>query len=216
MENEILRQLEFLNSLSVNTALWVFRKSFDDFYTKVSALPLEQIENWVKDLHNQDIEQSWTHQKQMKYPHLFIYGMLEHYKFQALREKKYRRESSKAVEIPNSKNDFYKHASIADQLIKYVSSLSSGNGVAFLGELIGAWMLTCPEPIIRSENNVEDVGKWQVGKETTDWDVPIPWIKWIYPGNAREMVRDKELQLLFVLDFLLHISFNDYETANTV
>ena len=144
MDNEILKQLEPINSLSVNTALWVFRKSFDDFYTKVSALPLEQIDTWVKSLHNQDVEQSWTRQKQMKYPHLFIYGMLWHYKFQTLQEKKYRRESSEGVEIPSSKNDFYKHASIAKQITRHVSFRSFDKGVAFLGELIGAWMLTCP------------------------------------------------------------------------
>ena len=215
MENKILKQLEPINSLSVNTALWVFRKSFDDFYTNVSKLPLEQIDHWVKRLHSQDIQQSWMQQKQMKYPHLFMYGMLWYYKFQTLQERKYQRQRSDGIEIPKSRNDFHRHAPIAEQINKYVASLPFDEGVAFLGELIGAWMLTCPEAIIRSDNNVEDVGKWQVGKETADWEVPISWIKWIYSGNAREMVRDKEMQLLFVLDFLLHFTFDDYDTSNT-
>ena len=38
----------------------------------------------------------------------------------------------------------------------------------------------------------------------------------ISSGNDREMVRDKEAQLLFVLDFLLHFTFDDHDTANTV
>ena len=216
MDNPIHKRLESLNSLSVNTALWAFRKSFDDFYSRASKLPLEQIDNWVKRLHNQDIEQSWARQKQLKYPHLFIYGMLWHYKFKTLREKKYQRESSEGVEIPSSKNDFHKHVAVVEKITKYVETLSFDEGVAFLGELIGAWMLTCPEAVIRSDNNVEEVGKWQVGKETTDWEVPIPWIKWIDSNNAKERVRDKETQRLFVLDFLLHFTFDDYDTANTV
>jgi hypothetical protein len=215
MENPILKQLEPINSLSVNTALWVFRKSFDDFYTKASVLPLEEIDDWVKGFNNQEIKQAWTDQKQRKYPHLFIYGMLWHYKYKTLQEKQYQRESSRHIKAPNSKKDWHKHAFIVEQIAESVLFLPFNDGVAFLGELIGAWMLTCPEAVIRSENNVENVGKWQVGKETTDWDVPIPWIKVIYSGDAREMVRDKEMQLLFVLDFLLHFTFDDYDTGNT-
>jgi len=99
--------------------------------------------------------------------------MLWHYKFKTLQEKNYQRESSEGVETPNSKDDFYKYTSIAQQISDHVSSLPFDEGVAFLGELIDSWMLTCPEAIIRSENNVEGVGKWRVGKETTDWEVPV-------------------------------------------
>ena len=216
MENPILKRLEPINYLSVNTALWVFRKSFDDFYANVSKLPLEEIDHWVKGFHDQEIAQAWARQKQMKYPHLFIYGMLWHYKYKTLQEKIYQRGSSNGVKIPNSKNDWHKHTSIAEQIAEFLLSLPFDEGVAHLGELIGAWILTCPEAIIRSENNVEDVGKWQVGQQTVDWEVPIAWIKRIYSGNAHEMARDKEMQLLFVLDFLLHFTFGDYDTANTL
>jgi hypothetical protein len=215
MENPILEQLKPITSLSVNSALWVFRKSFDDFYGEVLKLPLEQIDDWVERLHNQDIEQKWARQKQTEHPHLFVYGMLWHYKLKTLQEKNYQRASSKNIEIPISKNDFYKHKYIAKQITEYVSSLPFYESVAFLGELIGAWMLTCPETIIRSENNVEKVGKWQVGEEITDWEVPISWIEWIYADNVDQRVRENETQLLFVLDFLLHFAFDDYDTANT-
>jgi hypothetical protein len=139
--------------------------------------------------------------------------MLWHYKFQTMQEKKYQRENSTSVRIP--KNDFYKYTSIAKQITEYVSSLSFAEGVAFLGELIGAWVLTCPEVIVRSDNNIEDIGERRTGKKGTDWEVPVEWIKWSYSGDAREKVRDKETQLMYVLDFLLHLAFNDYDTANT-
>lgn len=216
MENPLLKRLQSINSLSVNTALWVFRKSFDDFYSKASKLSLKQIDDWVKRLDIQDIEENWARQKQRKYPHLFVYAMLWYYKYKTLQEKNYQRESSEVVEIPNDKNDFDKYNSIAQQIGEHVLSLPFNEGVAFLGELIGTWMLTCPESIIRSDNNVEHVGKWQVGNETTDWDVPVSWIEWIYSDNVSEKVIDKETQLLYVLDFLLHFAFDDYDTANTV
>jgi hypothetical protein len=215
MKNQILQQLKTINSLSVNTALWVFRRSFDNYYQSVSKLKLEVIDNWVKSLNSPDIEKDWLQQKQRKYPLLFIYGMLEHYKYKTLQEKNYQRENLKSIFIPNSKIDFYKHTSVVKQVTKHVLSLPFDEGISFLGELIGTWMITCPEVIVRSENNVKKIGEWRVGKETADWEVPIDWIKLINSNDESGKVNDKEFQLLYVLDFLLHFSFDDYDEANT-
>lgn len=215
MKNQILRQLKTINSLSVNTALWVFEKSFSNFYHSIAKLSLEQIDNLILGLHNQEMEQYWNNQKKMKYPHIFFYGLLCHYKFKTLQEKNYQRESFKGIFIPNSKINFYKHTFVVNKITKYVLSLPFDEGVAFLGELIGAWMLTCPEAIIRSEKNVEKIGERRVGKETTDWEVPIIWIKQIYPNNESGKTKDKEIQLLYVLDFFLHFTFANYDENNT-
>lgn len=214
MENPIIREhLKTINSLSPNTALWVFIKAFGDFYGKASKLPLEQIDHWVKEFKDPKIQQDWSRQRRRKYPHIFIYWMLWHYKFQTMQEKKYQRDNSTGVRIP--KSDWHKYTSTAQQITKYVSSLSFAEGVAFLGELIGAWVLTCPEVIVRSDNYVERIGERRTGKKGTDWEVPVEWIKWSYAGDAREKVSDKETQLMYVLDFLLYFAFNDYDTANT-
>ena len=215
MDEQILQELKSINSLSVNTALWVFRRSFDNFYHSISKLPLEQIGDWVKSLNNQDLGRDWVRQSQMKYPHLFLYGMLWYYKFETLKEKSYQRESSENVPIPVSTKDFGRHKSIAEQITQDVLSLPFYEGVAFLGRLIGAWMLTCPEVIVRNETNIEQVGKWQVGRETADWEIPPEWISQIYSSNSTEKTRE-EMQLLFTLDFLLHFAFDDYDTGNTL
>src|SRR5262245_7703066 len=114
MENNIEQYLTVLNTLSVNTAIWVFISCFGEFYTDASQLSLDEIDNWVKDLHNQNIEEAWNSQKQMKYPHLFIYGMLWHYKYDTLKERRYQREHSENVVIPNSKKDLNRHTYIAE------------------------------------------------------------------------------------------------------
>jgi hypothetical protein len=215
MKNQILQQLKTINSLSVNTALWVFRKSFDHYYQGVSKLPLEEIDRWVRHLNSQDIEKDWLQQRQRKYPHLFIYGMLGYYKYKTLREKKHQREHLKSIFIPNSKMDFYKHEAVVRQITKHVPSLPFDEGVSFLGELMGTWMITCPEVIVRSENNVRKIGEWAAGKKTEDWEVPTAWLKLINSGDDGGKVNDKEIQLLYVLDFLLHFSFDEYDEANT-
>lgn len=203
MENPILKYLEPINSLNVNNALWVFSNSFNDFYGKAPNLSLEQIDNWIKEFHDQRIEQDWSSHERRKYPNLFIYWMLSHYKFQTLREKKYHRENSVGIKTPNTKNDFHKRTSVAEQITKYASSLPFDAGVAFLGELMGAWVLTCPEAIIRSKNYIDNISAWRVIRQTTDWEVPMYWIKRSYSGDASEKVRDNETQLMFVLDFFL-------------
>jgi hypothetical protein len=215
MDDQILQELKTINSLSVNTALWVFRRSFDNFYHSVSELPLAQIDEWVASLKNQDLERDWICQRQMKYPHIFIYGILWYYKYETLREGIYQRESSENVPIPISTKNFDKHISISEKITRYVLPLPFYEGVAFLGELIGTWMLTCPEVIIRSETNIERVGKWQGGRETADWEVPPDWINQIYSSNSRGNTKN-EMQLLFTLDFLLHSAFDDYDMGNTL
>jgi hypothetical protein len=215
MENQILQELKAVNSLGVNDALLVFRRSFDNLFHSLLNLPLEQIDLWVKSLDNRAIEQHWTRQRQMKHPHLFVYGMLWHYQLETLKERTYQRESSENALMLISINDFEKHKFIVAQITRYVLSLPFYEGVAFMGKLMGAWMLTCPEVIIRSENNIEHIGKQQVGKETVNWEVPLPWIRQICPDDLTEMARDKEMQLLFVLDYLLHLAFDDYDVENT-
>ena len=216
MVDHILQELKIVNTLSVNTALWVFRRGFDILYSSASTLPLEQIDEWVNESNILELEQYWRRQIQRKYPHLFLYGMLWYYKFDILKKAPYQRESSENVLIPNSKKDYGDHRPVVEHIIQNILPLPFYESIAFLGRLIGGWMLTCPEAIIRSEHKVEEIGEWQTRKKTTDWEVPIPWICTIYPGDPTAKVRDKEVQLLFVLDSCLHFAFDDYDMANVV
>jgi hypothetical protein len=95
----------------------------------------------------------------------------------------------------------------------YVSPLSFADGFIYLGTLAGAWMLTCPQAIVRRGKHIEEVGKWQVGEETADWTVPDEWRKVIYPDGG---IDEAEIQLVFVLDFLHNVIFDDFNTANII
>ncbi len=76
--------------------------------------------------------------------------------------------------------------------------------------------MTYPESIIRNERNIEYVGKWIMGNETTEWDVPISWFEFFDPeNNLRMKFTDTVLKLVYTLDFLLHFAFDDYDLANT-
>jgi hypothetical protein len=213
MENPILQMLKPINFLSVNTATWVFRRSFDDFYGSVRNMPLERIDDWITNLQNPYLMQGWVLQRQMAYPHLFFYGMLRGYQYEVLKENKYQRDSLEGITAPDSNNDFEKQTLIVKQVTDHVLSLPFDEGVAFLGKMIGTWMLTCPEVIIRSENNVEAIGERRVGKLTTNWRVPRLWIKGVYSGSQNKST-GRELQLLYVLDFFIHWAFEDYDMAN--
>lgn len=197
----------------MNSTIWVFRKSFADFYASVRNMPLEHIDEWIASLQDPSLTQSWVIQRQRIYPHLFFYGMLRDYQYEMLRENECQRDSSEGLTAPDSNNDFDRHIPIAKQVTDHVLSLPFDEGVAFLGKMLGAWMLTCPEVIIRSENNVEFIGERRVGKQTTNWKVPKSWIKGVYLDNQNKPT-EKEIQLLYVLDFFIHWAFEDYDMAN--
>jgi hypothetical protein len=138
MENQFEKYLKTLNALSVNTTVWVFRRSFDNFYGSIKKISLEQIDNWVVNLHSQNIEHSWDQQRQMTHPHIFFYGMLQGHKYETLNEKSYTRISSDNIIIPNSERYFNKYPIIAKKISKYILSLDFHEGFTFLGKLIGA------------------------------------------------------------------------------
>ena len=142
--------------------------------------------------------------------------MLYHYQRKTLIEREYQREGFDGKFVPNSKTDFDQHKYLVDRITRYVENISFFDGVKFLGQLIGAWMLSCPATIICSENNLEQVGKWQTGKETADWEVPAQWIRQITSGDIRDLTTDTEMKLMFTLDFMLHFAFSDYDSGNVI
>jgi len=208
--------LEALNSLSVNSALWALRTAFNSFFSKASQLPLESIDSWVTSLDNHSIEARWNFQKQMKRPHLFLYAMFGYFKLRTLREDTYRRMGSKRTTTQERKDDFDRHLPIANLISQLVLPLPFYEGVAILGQLAGAWMMTCPESTIRSEHSIEHVGKWLTGHETTEWNVPSAWFEMYDPENdLRSKFPATELKLLYTLDFWLNLAFEDYDVNNT-
>ena len=213
MENQIRKCLEIVQPLSVNSALWVIRRSFDNYFQGVFEIPLKEVDIWVKSINDENIKEYWTYQSQMKRPRLFFYGMYLRQKDKVLRERKYQRGKRARCGAYQRQISYKKQEKIVEQIYKAVMPLSFSDGFIFLGNVAGAWMLTCPEEIIRSERNVEKVGEWQVGEETAEWTVRDDWRKGIYPHGG---IDEDEMQLVFVLDFLHNFAFDDYNTANII
>ncbi|MFL7871015.1 MAG: hypothetical protein AB8I58_19460, partial [Anaerolineales bacterium] len=70
MKKELPQHLEILKPLSVNSALWVLRSSFGNYFQNVFKIPLQEVDKWVVSINDEKIEQYWSYQRQMKRPRL--------------------------------------------------------------------------------------------------------------------------------------------------
>ena len=202
MEDNISHYLESLNSISVNSSVGVFRRCFDYLSDSFSNLGVEELDVWIKKLSNSALENLWAQQKVLKYPSLILYHVMWDFRNQALRKKEFIRETSKTQLVRN--NGGRRISEITDKINLHVDELSVFDGVVFLGELISAWMLTCPKSIV-----VE-------GVNTLLDRQPSPiWLRSILGDSFEALFSNEELVLLFILDYRLYYAFEDLEARNT-
>ena len=82
--------------------------------------------------------------------------------------------------------------------------MSIFDGVIFLGNLMGAWMLSCPRIVILSDTNSMQIGQ-----------PPEIWLNSIYPNGLWKGESSDELNLLYKLDYRLYYTFEDLESHNS-
>jgi hypothetical protein len=124
-----------------------------------------------------------------------------HFRNKTLHESLYHRQDSaeKAINRPE-------HTDV-DDIVNVInqglSQFSPFDGVAFLGELMGAWMLTCPRELILCGKN-----------ETKDWRPNQVWIRSVFPDSLAEDVSADELEILYISDYYLYYAFWDLASYN--
>lgn len=201
MKNDIEIYLKDLNMVGVNSSVLIFRNCFGFLSHAFGSLTIAQLDNWIQQLGRPNLESRWAQQKEMKYPSFILYFAMWHFRDKILHEKEYSRWSAEKQK-PLSKS-FDSTNEITKKISRNIDELTVFEGVEFLGNLIGAWMLTCPKEKvseISSPPNSEP-------SET--------WIKSVFSGGFISDTSKDELQLLYNLDYYLYLAFEDVEARNT-
>ncbi len=191
-----------LNSVGVSASLLIFRHCFSFLSYSFAKVTTEQLDNWIKQLENYTLDHLWSHQKQMKHPDFILYCAIWHFRDKTLHDKKYSREVPEDIKILGT--DYDKVTEITNQINREIDDLTAFEGVAFLGSLIGAWMLSCPKELVLAETTFRE--KWQPNES---------WLKSVFPDNLGKGKSSEELELLYRLDCLLYYTFEDVESQNT-
>jgi len=120
----------------------------------------------------------------------------------ALRKKEFIRETSETQFIRDKSSR--RISEVADKINLHVDKLSVFDGVIFLGELISAWMLTCPKIIVI--DGVNTLLDWQPGQN---------WLRSVLGESFESRFSNEELEFLYILDYRLYYAFEDLEARNT-
>ena len=202
METKLVNHLRSLNSINIESSLLIFRNCFSFLSFSLVNLNVEEIDNWIRHLENQTINSLWIRQKEMKYPSFILYFAIWHFRNKTLQERAFSRDAFERQTANSTKHDSLNN--ITNEINRDLDQLSAFDSVVFLGELIGAWMLTCPKSII-----LDGVDK------TRNWQPNQSWLKFVYPDTLGANVASGELKLLYILDYRLYYTFEDLEAHNT-
>jgi hypothetical protein len=199
MSSLITKYLDILNSLSIDAMIGIIYNCFSDFSFKFNCVTLEQLDDWIENYPGQKIKDTWIKQRTMKHPHMIFFFMMMDIRDNTLRDRCYKRNISNSLQRPNIRYDIVK------SIRQDMAELSILEGITFLGELIGAWMLTCPRRSIRRYAN-----------RTRNWEPQFVWRQEIYPDTLAKDIPPDELELLFILDYYLLDTFELILHHNTL
>jgi hypothetical protein len=196
MKTKITSYLQRLNLVGVESSLFIFRCCFGFLSLSFDELSREQVDIWIKQLNSAKLDEVWTRQKGLKSPSSILYFVVWHFRDKVLQEKGYVREVIETPMIAGIKSA--KVSEIIDPLNREIHKFSAFEGVEFVGNLIGAWMLSCPKV------SVLNVTGTLLQSKTNEI-----WIQSVFPDTFS---RD-ELELLYKLDFWLHNALKDWKTS---
>ena len=202
MKNKIAAHIKSLNSVDVGSSLLIFRNCFSFLSYSFTSLTVEQLGNWIKQLEDRSLDGMWARQKEMKHPDFILYFAMWHFRNKTLHEKEYFREVLEKLTVTGINYD--RVTEITNKINREIDELTAFEGVTFLGCLMGAWMLSCPEELVLNETN-----------STRNWQPDKSWLKSVFPDTLGKGRASDELELLYRLDYLLYYTFEDLEANNT-
>jgi hypothetical protein len=198
MKELIATYLKSLNSVSVESSLFIFRGCFLFLSSSFEELSTEQVENWIRQLKSPRLDEIWARRKGMKYPSSILYFVVWHFRDKVIQEQGYVREVLEKPAIADINSQRVKK--IVDQLMRQIHELSAFEGVTFVGSLIGAWMLSCPKASVLSAiSSLPNSKRNEI------------WIKSVFPDT----LSSDELKLLYRLDYWLENALKTWRAPIT-
>ena len=197
------KYLSIFNSVSVDSSLWILYTCFAELTFTFEKIPLVEIDTWIENNKSQHIKNLWVEQRKLKYPSMIFLDLMLDKKDRTLHERMYTRVNCEAEKVKNL--SYEERVEIVKLLKQDLMHLTTFDCVEFLGEEIGAWMLTCPETIVRQ--NID---------KTKNWRPTLAWLRTTYPESLGNDIPTEELELLFILDYYVYYTFETIMSHNTV
>src|SRR4030095_10906439 len=140
-------------------------------------------------------------QREMKYPSFILYFAMWHFRDKILHEKEYSRWSTEKQKVLSKSFDSTNE--IINKINRDMDASTVFEGIEFLGNLIGAWMLTCPKDKVLEISSPSNSEPNEI------------WLKSVFSDTLRSDTSNDELKLLYRLDYYLYLAFEDVEAHNT-
>src|SRR5687768_1694085 len=129
MKTKIASYLKRLNSVGVESSLFIFRCCFEFLSLSFEEFSVEQVKIWIKQLKSSELDEIWIRQKGMKSPSSILYFVVWHFRDKGLQEKGYVREVIEEPMIAEIKSA--KVREIIDPLNREIHKFSAFEGVEF-------------------------------------------------------------------------------------
>lgn len=199
MKAKIAHHLASLNSFNVESALSIFKDTFDHLSFSFDKPTSDELNKYAKEIDKPTLTTLWLRQKEMKHPGFILYFVMWHFRDKTLNEKGYSRDVSKKGVLSKSGNSKV----VIDEINRDLDRLHPLDGAEFLGTLIGNWMLVCPKEIVLDDSD-----------SSGDRQPSQAWIAYVFPTTLGNNMAHDELKLLYSLDHRLYYMFADMEAHN--
>lgn len=198
----LLSHLQILNSLTVEAAINVLSSAyFANFYYRAKASSISEIERWIIALNEKGLSDSWFQHYKRERPFVILHRIYFDIKLETMAKRKYSRLEFQGF-LPTKESDQSRILPIVNDIEDYLTKLTLVDSIEYIAELTGAWILSCPQALVRQYDQVENVGKW-MGKDPINWQVPETygriWLSGASRGNAPDL---SDQRLAFTLDYL--------------
>jgi hypothetical protein len=200
MNRKILHELEYLYLLDLEPALRVIVEEclFKFIQECKASVSPSAVTEWVSGLDKEVrrvYEEKYKHSKE---PLAFLIWMFEGYRWRVIKEGMYHRKSARKSRLPPMSK-----AQISNLINTNIARVNFGEKVVYLGELAGAYVLTCPETTIRADPQFEsiqnDYKKIIAPGRPSSFDIALR----LDNGSTIERT-ENEIMLIYYLDYFFH------------
>lgn len=194
MKEHIQKNLEVLASLSVQETLNLLLN--DILYTcikgYISSISTVEINDWIARL---GVTEKQASLQYINNPHKFLLWMFMYYKSQTISSTDFHRLEPRRTKIDVS--------DLRNTITIYVRGLIFYEAISYLGTLMGAWILSCPNVTIREDVNFEKMASYYQNLHVapgglSSFDV--------YLGKNYHKSSENEKTLIFVLDYQVYLA----------
>lgn len=172
-----------------------------NFDHRAKTSSVSELEKWIMALNKIELSNLWLQRYKQERPFDILHRIYFDFKVETMAKRKYRRQDFQGS-LPTKEGDQNRIMPIVKDFGNYLVQLSLTDSIQHIAELTGAWVLSCPEALVRQYGQVEIVGK-MIGKDPTNWQVPEKYSRiWLSGSSQGNIPEPNDMRLAFTLDYM--------------